>query len=175
MSLNSQWALVIATSALILITAWYARATWVMASRMKQQTDALIAPRVVVRAERRDGNVWLVVENKGLSSACDVRLSTDKAVPTNDRGWGQPLQDYRLFQDPPAHLAPDEKREMVIGSETWIRQHPNPYKPRFTITVTYTWPGGGQVTEDTPIEVNSLWSLAQQLRANQDRIDRGDD
>jgi hypothetical protein len=171
--LNSQWALVIATFALILITAWYARATWVMASRMKQQTDALIAPRVSVHAERRDGIVWLVVKNKGLSSARDVHLATDKAVPTNDQGFFEPLQDHRLFKEPPTHLAPDEKRELVLGSETWIRENPNYYKPSFTITVSYTWSGGGPIKEDTPIEVHSLWSLAQQIRANQDRLDRG--
>jgi len=46
--MNSEWALFIVTVVLVLITAWYPRATWVMASRMKQQTDVLIAPRVVV-------------------------------------------------------------------------------------------------------------------------------
>lgn len=171
--MDSQWALIIVTVVLVLITAWYARATWVMASRMKQQTDALIAPRVVVRAERRDGNVWLVVENKGLSSARDVRLTADKPVPTNDQGFFEPLQDHRLFREPPTHLAPDEKREMVIGSEAWVRENPNYYKPRFTITVSYTWSGGEPVNEDTPIEVDGLWSLAEQIRANQDRRDRG--
>jgi hypothetical protein len=171
--LNSQWALFIATVVLVAITVWYARATWVMAAQMKEQTEALVAPRMVVRVEKRDGNVQLVVENKGLSSARDLRLVASRPVPTCDEGVYQPLNHHRLFKEPPTHLTPGEKREILLGSEKWMdHDGAQYYHPTLTITVSYTWRDDEPITEETPIDVYGLWSLPQRLRISKDP-DRG--
>jgi hypothetical protein len=166
---SSEWAMVIVTLVLVCITAWYARETSRMAKRMTEQTNALVAPRVVVRAERRDGSVYLIVENQGASSACDLRLATDKEVPTNDRDFFQPLTDHRLFRNPPSQLAPGERSQILMASEEWVMRNPNYYKPRLMITASYTWRGGTPITEMTPIEIDSLWSLPQWINATRKR------
>lgn len=165
--MDSQWALVIATGALIVITAWYARATWVMARNMKEQTAALLAPFVVVRAERRDGSVRLVIENTGRSAACDLKLSADLEVQTNDHGFLHHLQDHRLFKGEPVYLPPGERREIEIGTEDWVHQCWYDYYAVFTITVSYGWRGGEPVEEEVPIEVHSLWSTGEWLKGQQ--------
>jgi hypothetical protein len=56
-----------------------------------------------------------------------------------------------------------------VGSEAWVMQYPNYYKPEIVITATYTWRGGAPVTETTPIEIGSLWSLPQWINATRER------
>jgi hypothetical protein len=165
--MDSQWALVIATGALIVITAWYARATWLMARNMKEQTDALLAPFVVVRAERREGSVRLVVENTGRSAARDLKLSADWVVQTNDHGMLHHLQEDRLFKGKPVYLTPGERREIEIGTEDWIREQWNYYYPVITVTVSYGWRGGEPMEEEVPIEVHSLWSEGEWFTGQQ--------
>jgi hypothetical protein len=161
MNISSQSALFIATVVLVVITAWYATATWVMASRMKEQSDALIAPRVTLRAERRNGDAWLVLENRGLSTAREIRLIVDRPVPTKDLGVRQPLTADRLFSDRPTCLGPGETREMVLGSDAWIMENYNDYSSPFTVSASYSWTDGRSVKEDLPIHVLHLWSTAE--------------
>lgn len=161
--------MVAVTVVLVGITGWYATETRRMAKKMAEQTTALIAARVVVWAERRDGNVYLVIENQGASSAMDLHLGSDREVPTEDQGFHQPLRDHRLFQQRPTQLAPKARREIVVGSEAWVMKYPNYFKPEFAITATYTWPGGTSITEVTPIEIGDLWSLPQWINACRER------
>jgi hypothetical protein len=160
MRVDSQWALFIATLVLVCITAWYARETSRMAAHMKQQTDAMMAPRIVVRLERSRGNVSLVAENRGLTPVRDLRLATDKQVPTCDSGVFLPLPDHRAFKRP-IYLGPSDEYRIVLGSEQFIKENRNYYLPRFTVSATYTLPDGAQSGQSVPIEILSMWTKGE--------------
>ena len=170
--MDSQWVMVVITAVLVCITAWYATETRRMAKKMAEQTAALLAPRVVVWAERRDGNVYLVVENQGASSAMELRLSSDREIPTDDQGFHLPLREHRLFQQHPCQLVPRARQEILVGSEAWVMEYPNYYKPELVITATFTWRGGEPVAETTLIEIGDLWSRPQWFNATSNRDGR---
>lgn len=160
--MDSDWALVIATFALIGVTLWYATETRSMASAMRRQTEELLAPRVSVRVERRDGRVWLVVENTGEVGADHLSLATEAEIPTMDRGWMQPLAMHDIFNPNAAtYLAPRSRRELVIGPEKWILEQRNYYLPRFTVKVSYGRPGRASIEEEIPIVVMSLFTVGE--------------
>ena len=153
----------VAAAVLVAITAWYARATWAMAKEMKQQTDALIAPVVSVRAERSGDQVLLTLENSGRSPATDVHLSTDRAVLTKEGSQRLTLGHTRLFEKPLLHLAPGSRYETIIGSEEFIATESfNDYSSPFTITVRYAW-GDEAIEEQVPVQVHSLFGLHELL------------
>jgi hypothetical protein len=161
--MDSSWALFVATMVLVIITAWYAFATWRMAKVMKQQSDASFAPIVVVRLERRDGQVLLVLENVGRSSALDVQLSVDRLVPQESASHQpQNLSHDRLFQKPLRYLPGGSKYELVLGGEPFAATM-NEYRGPFTLTVRYNWQGRSQ-EEQIPLEVHSLFGDEEAIR-----------
>lgn len=153
----------IAAVVLVVITAWYARATWTMADHMKHQTDALLAPLIVVRLERVDQQVALVIGNDGRSAATDLYFGLDRAVPTKDRRRQQPLREHRLFKRPLPLLAPGSSYRLVIGPDDWVGAEAyNEFIAPFTVTVAYTWKNE-RIQEAIPLEAHLFYSFPELL------------
>jgi hypothetical protein len=105
-----------ATVALVWLTSRYVR----LAGRMVEESQKSREPSVTVDFEIPDQSLRLVVENRGLSPAKNVRIAVLKDVQWLRMGTGrQGLADCGPIKEGISYLTPSRKLKYFLGFPNW--------------------------------------------------------
>lgn len=176
------------TLALVLITAFYAWATYRMlqaneqvVSAMREQTEAQVRPYVVAYVSTRIGTtlLHLTIENAGKSSALDLRLGMNKHFIQNGENGGVDISKNPAFTEPIASLAPGGRLPFILGvGHSVFAEGAEEMCPKlFTITAKYRF-GGREYEEENTIDLRPLYGttaiqdpIADEIKALREKID----
>lgn len=161
---NTDWL----TLALVLITAFYAWATYkilranqAVVSAMKAQTEAQLRPYVVSSAFARTGTTLLLLEiqNTGKSSAEKLRLTLDKDFYRNaDQSADRNLRTLPAFTQTIECLSPGARMQFVtgVGHTVLGEEVIDSVCPKvFSVHATYS-AAGATYSEATTIDLRPL-------------------
>jgi hypothetical protein len=152
------------TGALVVITGFYAWATYRImkanertVASMREQTEALTRPYVTIGllVPTNSHLFYLRIGNDGKTGAGNVRLSLDRDFYQYGQQNGTNLRNVTAFQTPIEQLSPGS--EIVFGlamGPQLVGEHLNPEltPPVFSITATYSYENR-TVTETTTLDV----------------------
>ncbi len=155
------------TLALVLITAFYAWATFEIlrankgvVQAMEAQTEAQLRPYVVAIATVRTGTTLMLLEiqNTGRSPALDLRLQMDKDFFFNGESGRDNIAKLPVFTQPIESLSPGARIPFILGVghtifATGISESVCP--KLFTITAEYSF-GGKRYNERNTIDLRPL-------------------
>ena len=159
-------AMTVLTGALVVITGIYAYLTHRMAQAsqasvclMKEQTDAISRPYVVVSLAKRPNNpfIHLRVENTGQTAARDLTLSLGgpEFEKIKDLDGMKRLSGSHLFTKQTASFPPRSPLFFLLGFGSTLHGGDDKKHPQETFTVTARYSFAGQtVSETTTVDVN---------------------
>jgi len=154
------------TAILVIITGVYAYLTYRMATTsqasvrlMKEQTDAIIRPYVVVSLVKRPNKpfIHLRVENTGQTAAVDLTLSLGGSGFDKIKNFDvmKRLSGAHLFTKQTASFPPRCPVFFLLGFGSTLNGGDDKKYPEKTFTVTARYSFAGQtVSETTTIDVN---------------------
>lgn len=176
------------TFALVLITAFYAWATYRIlqanervVSAMREQTEAQLRPYVVAYVSTRIGTtlLHLTIENAGKSAALELRLAMDKSFIQNGESGGADISRNPAFTETISSLAPGGRLPFILGdggsvfSESASERCPK----HFTITAKYRF-GEREYDEVNTIDLRPLYGttaiqdpVADEIKALREKVD----
>lgn len=153
------------TLILVIVTTFYAWATYriLAANRasvevMRQQTEAMLRPYVVVAPSVRIGTtlMQLEVQNTGRSPAFDLRLTLDKDFyPQAEESW-KSLRTIPAFSQPIVSLAPGARLVFMLGVGFKIFLADEALCPKvFSVKAEYKF-GEQAYSENNVIDMNPM-------------------
>ena len=155
------------TLALVLITAFYAWATFEIlrankgvVQAMQAQTEAQLRPYVVVSVTLRAGTTLLLLEiqNTGKSPALDLRLHMDKDFFFNGERGRDNIAKLPVFTAPIESLSPGARIVFILGVGHAIFSDgvdESTCPKVFNVTAEYSF-SGKQYTEKNTIDLRPL-------------------
>lgn len=155
------------TLALVVITAFYAWATFEIlrankgvVEAMEAQTEAQLRPYVVAAASVRVGTTLLLLEiqNTGKSPALDLRLRMDKDFFFNGEKGRDNIGKLPVFTQPIESLSPGARIPFILGVAHTIFAagvDESTCPKVFSITAEYSF-GGKRYTERNTIDLRPL-------------------
>lgn len=139
--------LVLSTIAYAVLTYKITKANEGVLTQMRSQAEAERRPYVVIRSFTKSGNplIYLTIENKGRSSAQNIRFVLSKQIPAVTQG-GKPLNEFPLFKNGIVSFSPNASHMFLLANGTEIFNAGNADRKAalmFDIVATYQY---GQVT-----------------------------
>jgi hypothetical protein len=163
----------IATVALLVVTAAYALITYWLLQAAREQSWESSRPRLVVAAQTNQGGQFMLlhIENVGVSTAYNLRLSIDRPVHRMI-GDKRDLRDVPMFANGLRALPPHTpSRFGLAGSHQYLADEVDRDKHPLSFLIEANYDHNGRsIREEFPIDIENQYSLSSIERDHLDEF-----